>query len=343
MFVLKIIILTKKYGYNFTGATTTTHRLVQEWASKNNISNIYIFAKYVGNNVQNKKVTVYNFNNFNDIKIPMKRIYENSKDIVCYSDDHLGYYFSKLGYPYVHTYHGNWPDARYTSLDFFFKSFYFIDKYKKTIKNARLVVNVSEYMRKFTRRFNKNDVIIRNGVQVDLNHAKNKLILPHNNKIIMVGSVDKRKYSKLLNLLDKGSLKDYTIDIYGGILNKTIERKLSSFKNVNLKGFSDTINMSDYSLFLCTSKSENMPISICEALCSGLPVVAFRVGGIPEIVENTNGSVIDKFDIEDMLKEIQKYFRNEKKFSYDFDRYNEFDWENVAVKYMNKFEEVLNL
>src|SRR4051812_30808566 len=44
-------------------------------------------------------------------------------------------------------------------------------------------------------------------------------------------------------------------------------------------------------LFLNTSSSEGIPVSIMEAQSFGIPVMAPQVGGIPEIVSDENGKL----------------------------------------------------
>jgi glycosyltransferase involved in cell wall biosynthesis len=52
-------------------------------------------------------------------------------------------------------------------------------------------------------------------------------------------------------------------------------------------------------VFVLSSKSEGMPIAILEAMAAGLPIVATRVGGVPElVVEGGTGLLVPPGDVE---------------------------------------------
>ncbi|MBZ0242081.1 MAG: glycosyltransferase, partial [Bacteroidales bacterium] len=63
------------------------------------------------------------------------------------------------------------------------------------------------------------------------------------------------------------------------------------------------------------SNYENMPVVILEALACGLPVVATRVGGIPEMIDKENGLLVEPGD-EAALKEAIRWMA-EKHQQYD--------------------------
>jgi len=60
-------------------------------------------------------------------------------------------------------------------------------------------------------------------------------------------------------------------------------------------------------LFVSSSLSEGMPISFLEAMALGLPVVASRVGGVPEIVEHEQHGLL--FPSEDLDRLVEALLR----------------------------------
>ena len=61
-------------------------------------------------------------------------------------------------------------------------------------------------------------------------------------------------------------------------------------------------------LFLNPSREENYPTVNMEALACGTPVLTFRTGGSPEIIDKTCGAVVDWGDVDAMEREIRRFF-----------------------------------
>lgn len=69
----------------------------------------------------------------------------------------------------------------------------------------------------------------------------------------------------------------------------------------------------DISVFTLFTKWEGLPICILEAMAEGLPVVASKVGGIPELIEpGVNGYLLSKRDIIEGADYIEKLLSNSK-------------------------------
>lgn len=331
----KIIIVTKKWGRNFTGATLATQCLVEQWVKK--VDAVEVLTLICGDYSKLSWIPVRVCRNNRELKKIAAEIWKQKKEgLFFYSDDHLGYILAEIGVPYFHTYHGNWPDAKYINVQMFFKSFYFIPVYKKTLRGAEKVINVSRYMEKFTLKYNKKSAIIHNGI--DHKIADNSLLYPKT--IVMVGNIDERKYKYAIKVAEylMEIAPEIKIHIYGKDIDKRLSGVLSTKKNIVLKGQQNSIPYRAYSGLMNTSSMENLSISVCEAIVNQIPVFCFEVGGLPEVVLNEKtGFVIKRFDVKLMAETIAANLHREK-MKIETDILSDFKWDYAAQEYLKIFE-----
>lgn len=97
-----------------------------------------------------------------------------------------------------------------------------------------------------------------------------------------------------------------------GVERANLERlanELGVSSRIHLLGFRDDIpdilTLSD--IFLLPSRSEALPVSVIEAMRAGLPVIASRVGALPELVEDgESGILTEAGDVIGLSKALQR-------------------------------------
>ncbi len=103
----------------------------------------------------------------------------------------------------------------------------------------------------------------------------------------------------------------YLVLVGGGELKEAVRQQVQSLgltERVRMLGIRadvpDILNASD--IFVLCSRYEGNPMSVQEAMASGLPVVGTRVGGIPELVEDgVSGLIVPSDDEPALVRALQ--------------------------------------
>jgi glycosyltransferase involved in cell wall biosynthesis len=100
-------------------------------------------------------------------------------------------------------------------------------------------------------------------------------------------------------------LDDYRIVLIGtdDCTDKILPRNIISIhRTQNQRELAEIYSAAD--VFVNPTREENYPTVNMEALACGTPVVTFRTGGSPEMLDETCGSVVDCDDVDALEKEI---------------------------------------
>jgi glycosyltransferase involved in cell wall biosynthesis len=143
----------------------------------------------------------------------------------------------------------------------------------------------------------------------------------------------------IFNLGGKGPLFDYYSNTF-------------RLKNLNYLGFlSDEKLVELYQqndLFVLPTLFEGMPTVVLEAMSFGMPVIVTNVGATSELVDDSNGFLIEKNNVKALKNAIVNFCnlsqeeRNKMSDNSYYKVKNNFTWEKVAEKYVHIFEILKN-
>ena len=123
--------------------------------------------------------------------------------------------------------------------------------------------------------------------------------------IVMIGSINKN----LISLAEQLSVKDFIV-----------------FKN-EIPYSEVAQKMQSASAFILFSIAENLPCVILEALCCGLPIISSDVGGIWEVVNQSNGILVESGNEYELKEAMKKMITN----------YNYYNRKEIANQAAGKF------
>lgn len=133
--------------------------------------------------------------------------------------------------------------------------------------------------------------------------------------VLYVGRLDEGKgLEELLEAAERmRDVKDLLFVLLGeGLLGDVLRKRVASAglgDRVWLPGVSSRHEVAKWmaacNVFCLPSHSEGCPNVVCEALACGRPVVATRVGGIPELVNDTCGILVPAADTEGLARALR--------------------------------------
>lgn len=204
---------------------------------------------------------------------------------------------------------------------------------KRCIESADKIISVSDFTKNQiinTYKINSNKInVIYNGIdlngynfsQEEINETKKQLNLDGESIILFVGRInDPRKGLTFLLHCFKQVLISFNVKLVViGKGDQTEARNLSESleisNNVLFTGFVSETDLKKYyslcDIYVCPSKLEGFGLTIIEAMAAGKPIVATKVGAIPELITHEiNGFLVESGNSDEMVSSICALLQN---------------------------------
>ncbi len=183
-------------------------------------------------------------------------------------------------------------------------------------KNS-LVIVVSNYVKKFIIE-NTNIApsliqVVYPGIAIENNNISSQQNELGTKNVIIVGRLDKQKrHDRLLYIWKKvlNEIPDAQLLIVGDGSEKEMLKKITKAldieNNVKYYGFRTDISnlLRSSNVFVLTSDHEGLPLVIIESFLQKIPVIAFDIGPMKEIIDSKCGILVKAFDLDDFAQKI---------------------------------------
>ena len=175
------------------------------------------------------------------------------------------------------------------------------------LKNTNVNFFETKYLVEYFNQFNKNTYWFPN--------VRQQIVVPlmprtFNKRFIYIGTINEEKgIDEIIEISDQLD-DDYTLDLYGPILEskytkiKFKERKVNYCGHLHADSVAEVLNT--YDILILPSYREGYPGVIIEAFSLGIPVIATKLEGIMEMVRhNYNGLLIDPKESQQLKNTIE--------------------------------------
>jgi len=190
--------------------------------------------------------------------------------------------------------------------------------------------------------------------------ARKLLLLPQNSKLILFGATgggeNKRKGFNFLveaanRIPPEIDGQNTSLLLFGGGAENDLPNV--QLPCISVGRLNDDISLallySAADVFVAPSLEDNLPTTIMESLACGTPVVAFRVGGIPEMIDHkSNGYLAGVGDSADLARGIIWTLKNADRWkklciAARVKAEKEFDIEKISRQYLALYQSAMNV
>lgn len=241
--------------------------------------------------------------------------------------------------------------------------FLVIEKLLANITDCIITMNNEDYYNCIKHKFNSK-IINVNGVGIQMNEflpatleEKNEIRMKNGyseNDFILIYPAEltaRKNQTLLFNIVDKLKNRNSNIKLLLPGKGKLQEEYQEQVKKMGLeseieflgyrKDIPNLLRMSD--LLVASSRTEGLPINIIEAMSIGLPIVATKVRGHVDLIEqDKHGFLFDLNNINDAVESIIKLYNNKDLYNYmkinAIEKSKKYDFEKVKNEYL----EILN-
>lgn len=199
-------------------------------------------------------------------------------------------------------------------------------------------------------------VVLPNAVNVP--DAINRSFTPTQTQFLFVGRFALNKGINILaetvkHLNEEGLANQIYFNLVGkGPLYEEYYTKYK-YPNLNFLGFADDRQLTELyrtnDVFVLPTLFEGMPTVVLEAMSHGMPVIVTDVGATLEMVDSSNGWIIEKESVQSLSNAIHEYLALslEERSNLSENSYlrvkNKFTWDIVSQKHAELFLEIANI
>lgn len=187
--------------------------------------------------------------------------------------------------------------------------------------------------------------------------AREELSIPKEDYVLLFVATDSKNnmykdYTTIHSAMEQVSMQPVSKDILLLVLGgESPESRIGNTRMRFVPYMDDPAKIAKYyqaaDVYLHAARAETFPTVIIEALACGLPVIATRVGGIPEqVTDGIDGFLVEPFDFQGMASRILELMGNETlriKMGENAIRKAQISWrrENMVSNYLKYYEEIV--